>query len=53
MAELNTPDAVDDLVVQEPPVPPSDATEREHDEAAMAWLRWYHLHRIRGDNPTH
>ncbi len=48
MSELN---ATNNPLDQEPPAPPADATERERDEAAMAWLRWYHLHRVRGDNP--
>lgn len=35
----------------EPPVPPNGATERERDEAAMAWLRWDHRRRMRGESP--
>ncbi len=34
----------------EPPVPHVDATERERDAAAMAWLAWDYRRRLRGES---
>jgi hypothetical protein len=39
MSEVSNQPQADD---PEPGVPPNDASNAERDEAAMAWLAWYH-----------